>query len=234
MTASWERIWDGRRLDPSIGSTLARLMAADGLDTAFGTTDEAAWQDFADRETRRLGLRAGDEVFEVGCGAGALLYALQRHGLACGGIDRSAALVEAARTHLPDGRFAVAEATDLEPAPQVDAVLSFGVFLYFPSEEYAAEVVRRMARKARRAVAILDVPDAAVAEEAEAERAAASGGTAAYRARYAGLHHRYYHREWIADRLRDTGLTGVEVTDQDLARYPNGRFRFNARAFVAT
>jgi len=46
MSRTWKEVWDSRRLDPCRGSTLAQLMAADGMDTGFGEPSEEAWRSF--------------------------------------------------------------------------------------------------------------------------------------------------------------------------------------------
>jgi hypothetical protein len=235
VTDRWAEIWDRRSVDRAVAERegeLAALMAADGLDTGFGSVTPEAWRAFAQGFARvPLGLEAGDRLFEVGCGAGAFLLPLHEIGLRVGGIDRSAALIEAARRALPEGDFAVGDAESLAPEPAADAVVSCGVFLYFPGLDYADRVVRAMAAKARRAVAVLDVPDLARRDAALAERVAALGGEEAYRRRYEGLDHLYYDRGWLADRLRAAGLTGVETADQAIEGYANGAYRFNAWGF---
>jgi SAM-dependent methyltransferase len=223
----WAEVWEGRRLDPAHGSVLAQLMAADGLDTSFGSVGEESWRGFVESVRNDLGLRAGDSVFEIGCGAGGFLYELHRAGLQVGGVDRSASLVACAREVMPGGDFAVGDADTFVPAQPADAVVSCGVFMYFPSLGYAERVVARMAASARRAVAILDVPDDALREEALAERREALGGDEAYADRYAGLEHLYYDRRWLADVLGRHGLVDVRVTPQRVEGYANGRFRFN-------
>ena len=233
MSDRWEEIWAGRSADVAKGDdVLPALMAADGLDTAFGAVDASAWAAFA-RETAcdRLGLAPGDSVFEVGCGAGAFLYPLHGLGMRVGGADRSAALIESARRVMANADFYVADADAIADAPRFDAVVSCGVFLYFPDLDYADRVIRTMAAKATRAVAILDVPDLARRDAALAERVAAIGGEEAYAERYRGLDHLYYSREWLAERLAAAGLTGVETADQSIPGYDNGRFRFNAWGF---
>jgi len=226
---TWKTVWDERRLDPGRGSVLAQLMAADGLDTGFGSVAEAGWRDFVHRVAGTLGLAAGDSVFEVGCGAGAFLYELALAGIAVAGADQSAALVGYARAAMPDGRFDVGEAAGLAVVPQFDVVLSCGVFLYFPSLEYASTVIERMAAKARRGVAILDIPDRAKQTHALAERRAMLGPEE-YEARYAGLDHLFYEKDWIAGRMETCGLTNIRVEDQSIPGYGNARFRFNAFA----
>ena len=227
-TERWKDVWEARRLQPSRGTPLAQLMAADGLDTGFGDVAEVDWVAYVRRVADLLGVTPATSVFEVGCGAGAFLYELHRRGCRVGGVDRSATLVGFARGALPGGRFDVADAVDLDPGEPADVVVSSGVFMYFPSHEYARGVVERMVAKARRAVAVLDVPDAATREVALAHRIATVGGERAYRERYAGLDHLYYDRGWLADALRACGLVEVRVADQDIAHYANARFRFNA------
>lgn len=231
MTNSWKRVWDARQLDTSRPSTLARLMAADGLDTGFGDVSEANWRTFVAAIASELDIGANDRVFEVGCGAGAFLYELWRNGAVVTGVDQSAALVGYAREAMPTGKFAVGDAADIDPADQHDIVVACGVLLYFPDLDYASRVVAAMCRKARRAVAILDNPDATKREAAMALRRAAAGGAAAYEARYRGLDHLYFDKEWMRTALEREGMTAVRIEDQRIAGYTNAAYRFNAIAF---
>lgn len=142
------------------------------------------------------------------------------------------ALVGFAREAMPEGWFAVGDAAALDAADVAgawDAVV--GVFMYFPGEDYAG-VIEAMARRARRVVALLDVPDRAREAEAIAHRVATVGGEEAYRARYARLDHLYDDRAWVAERLRAAGLEGVRVESQWLEGYENARWRFDAWGFV--
>ncbi|MEV6258574.1 class I SAM-dependent methyltransferase [Nocardia sp. NPDC051929] len=230
-SAAWKRIWDNRHLDPAAGSTLAQLMAADGLDSAFSGMQPSAWTSFVQRTAKRLNLAPGMSVFDVGCGAGAFLYDLDIMGCRVGGIDQSASLIDIARAAFPRGDFAVADAIDLDSAAQVDVVVSCGVFLYFPSLDYAHHVITAMAAKARHGVAILDIPDVVKADAAHRFRVEAAGGRAAYLSRYQGLDHLYYRREWIHSELAKAGLTNIEVDDQTIDGYGNAPYRFNAIAF---
>lgn len=218
--------------DPVGGSLLSALMAADGFGTGFGKVDEANWAAYVDATAERLGITPGSSVLEVGCGAGAFLYELYRRGCAVSGIDRSPALVEYARRAMPEGRFEVADASELDLAEPVDAVVSFGVFLYFPSLPYARRVVERMAGSARSVVAVLDVPDRARRAEDLARRRELAGGAEAYEELYRGLDHLYFDRAWFTRALVACGLADVHVADQDLVGYGHSPFRFNAWGFV--
>jgi trans-aconitate methyltransferase len=178
-----------------------------------------------------LGLGPGASVFEVGCGAGAFLYELDCEGCVVGGIDQSETLVRLAREALPAGTFDVADASELDPTEPADAVVSCGMFPYLPSLDDARAVIVRMTGKARRAVAILDIPDRATQELALRYRKASAGGDAAYAERYRGLEHRYYERAWVVQTLQQSGLIRVQVADQSLPGYGNAPFRFNAWGF---
>lgn len=221
----WKHVWDSKNLS-SGGSTLARLLAADGYDTQFAALDERSWVEFVHRRATDLGITGERSVFEVGCGAGAFLYELHREGCAVAGIDWSANLVSIARAAMPGCEFGVKEAADLDTQPPADVVVSCGVFTYFPSLEYASGVIERMVAKATHAVAVFDVPDHA-RKDAALEYRRASIGPEEYAQRYAGLEHCYYDRAWIADALSACGLLRVQTHDQDLANYGNAPFRFN-------
>jgi trans-aconitate methyltransferase len=232
VSQSWEQVWAARRLDSSLPTVLSQLLAADGFDTSFGELTEPAWLEFVNEVARRLGIGPESSVFEVGCGAGAFLYGLHQLGCSVSGIDKSAALIACAREAMPHGTFEVADAAGFECEWPADAVIACGVFLYFHSLEYASRVLRRMVANARGAVAVLDVPDAALEREASAWREQVAGGREAYAERYAGLTHLYYDRTWLRDALSDAGVHGVAIERQHIAGYPNGRFRFNAFGFI--
>ena len=228
----WDDIWDARTLPPQEASTLAYLMAADGLDSGFAGMTEDAWASGVRQLCSAFGLRGSETVFEVGCGAGAFLYELHAGGHRVAGIDRSPALIAKATEVMAGGHFAVADAAELDPDPHFHAVVSVGVFLYFASEEYASRVIDLMVAKATGVVALCDLPDLATRAEDIARRQETAGGEEAYRERYAGLDHRYYDREWVAEALRERGLEGVRVEDQVFEGYGNTPFRFNAWGFV--
>lgn len=228
----WADTWAARRLDPAHGSVLALLLAANGYDSpTAGGIDEHDWRAFVRGWATRLGISAGATVFDVGCGAGAFLYELHSMGCEVGGIDQSEALVEIAREVMPDASFIVGDASELPLEPPVDLVASASVFLYFPSLDFARDVLERMVGKARRAVLIVDLPDAARRERALAERIRVAGGPAVYAERYDGLEHLYFDRSWVADEMSNLGLKGIVTADQDLPGYGNAPFRFNAWGF---
>jgi trans-aconitate methyltransferase len=204
-------------------------MAADGFDSGFGEVGEAAWRGYVADVVRRLGITPGATVFEVGCGAGAFLLPLAEAGCTVAGLDASERLIGFASAALPEARLSVGEAAALDPGEPADFVVSNGVFLYFPSAEYAADVLAKMGGKAQKGLAILDVPDLDRRDEALAmRRGFLSPGE--YEARYAGLDHLYLPRGWFTRRLAPLGFSRVEISDQSIPDYPNGQFRYNVLA----
>ena len=230
MTQNWHQVWEARRIDRTRPGVLAQLLAADGMDTGFGSVSEDSWTRYVLAMAETVGIHAGASVFEVGCGAGAWLYQLDRLGCRVAGLDGSSTLIGYAREHLPNGHWAVGDAASLELEPQYDFVVSSGVFLYFPSLDYAQNVLARMVAKARRGLLILDVPDLSLREAALAERRRIAGD--AYSARYAGLDHLYYDRAWFHAMLTQLGANRSAIRDQAIDGYMNSRHRFNVIAWI--
>jgi SAM-dependent methyltransferase len=228
MGNRWQGIWSARRVERSGAAGLEALMEADGFRTGFGVVEPSAWTGFIESLMARLDIRPGEAVFELGCGAGALLYPLWQRGVKVGGLDYAPGLLEAARAAMPDGEFHHAEAAQPPCDLQADHILSFGVFMYFPDQGYAGRVLDWAYTAARRSVALLDLPDLATRESAESARRAYLGEEE-YRRLYTGLEHQYYDREAFQQRMRRPGWQ-VETRDQWLDGYFHAPYRFNAWA----
>ena len=74
--SNWKEIWN-RRTSNGEGVDLDALIKLDGFDTGAGRIDVADWRTYVEHIAEKLGIRNGETVFEVGCGAGAFLYALR-------------------------------------------------------------------------------------------------------------------------------------------------------------
>ncbi len=238
---NWRNIWANKTLPADKRTLLQRMLSANGYDTGFGDISESAWRDYVHSVAAALQLRDDASVYDVGCGSGAFLLPLHQRGCTVGGLDYSANLLQIAAQHLgaqdsgaqqlnnDASRFMHGEAAQLSPTPQYDLVLASGVFFYFPSLHYAAEVLALMIRKSRRAVAVLDVPDAATEAEAMQFRRGLLGD-AAYREKYRGLEHLYYVQSWFATTFAAHGITDVTFHPQQIDGYENNRFRYNVFA----
>ncbi len=222
----WQEIWNKRGGVDRPAADLQALIDLDGFDGGAGKVHAPDWRVYAQAVARALLMRPGDSLFEVGCGAGAFLYALRDAGFhIAGGIDYSEGLIQVACAHFPEASLNRAEASALEIHPHCDYVVANSVFHYFPSFEYAAVVLARMCAKARKGIAVLEIPDQASNVESERARRDLLSEEE-YARKYAGLEHRYYPRQWFADRAAELGLK-CETSDQFLPNYAQSRFRFN-------
>ncbi len=221
---NWKDIWNKRYLSEQ-GMDLETLIKLDGFDTGAGRIDTADWRIYVKGIAEKLGVKEAETVFEVGCGGGAFLYALREStlSLSVGGCDYAAGLIEAARQAMPDGDFKVMEAVELEPNPQYNYVFANSVFHYF-SFEYASAVLERMINKAKVAVAVMEIPDAATKEESECMRRDILTPME-YEKKYKGLEHTYYERNWFVEQAKGHGLDCV-LFDGCVPNYAQNRFRF--------
>lgn len=220
---NWRTIWQKRSLSTGSDSVISRLLAMDGYE-GLGAVREDVWHARLEALRSRLVITDADSVFEVGCGAGAVLYPFYQSGLRVGGIDFASNLVETARQVMPGADLQPLEAIATPAEPQYDIVLSFGVFLYFRDYDYAKAVLLAMLRKARRWVGVCDVPDLALREDALQRRRDAYGP--GYDEAYQGLAHLYYPRAWFAEALAGQDVA-VEIEEQKLAGYLHSGYRFN-------
>lgn len=225
----WQAVWQAKGADPppltgDREQVQRGLMALAGYDSATSSLDPETHHVQVRYIMDRLAIRPTDTVYEVGCGAGSMLYSLQPACAAVGGSDFADSLVAIARAVLRADDLTVAEARAVPPEPAYDVVISNGVFLYFPDQAYAREVVLAMVAKARRAVAVLDVNDTATRDEFEAVRQARQGPR---RGRYTGLSQLYLDRGFFHGIARELGL-GCHTEDSVMTSSANGKFRFNA------
>jgi len=230
--ASWYRIWrkKGRNLVFPASSSeelLRMLLCLAGYDSPTASLSMQDWSTHIEYVKRTLALTADDSVFEVGCGAGAFLYGLQRYCRTVGGLDYSRPLLKVARKVLTSNCLITAEAIRLPASPKYDHVVSQGVFHYFPDEAYAAQVVRRMVAKAVRTVAVLDVNDAAKAEEAREQRRKAYADSGHPNEELSQL---YLHREFFR-MLADELNCHLRIDESVMRKAINSGFRYNAFLF---
>lgn len=224
MTQNWNDIWNRRTASKVGGVDLDILIKLDGFDTGAGRIEVADWRIFAALIAERIGIYDGATVFEVGCGSGALLYAFkERYSLAVGGIDYATGLIAAAKMAILDGKFEVKEAKALDTTPQYDYVVANSVFHYFDLD-YAAKVLERMTKKARNAIAIMEVPDLNTKSESEVMRRDMLTQEE-YEKKYQGLAHTYYERDWFRKQAKAHGFT-CELFDGCVPNYAQNQFRF--------
>lgn len=220
--SDWNAIWANRSGD---GHQLEDLLRLNGFDSGAGYVDSDNWLSFISSIADECGISSGDRILELGCGAGAFLKGLQEviGGLQLSGVDYSRALLEKAREAIPDAIFFEADLRTHEILAEYDVVISHSVFQYL-DEEAARRVVRNSLEKAKKTVAILDIPNLSTRQASEAARKAELGEKE-YGKKYLGLSHTYFEKELFESLRKDDWQ--VSEAESTIAEYLNKDFRFS-------
>ena len=225
MTQRWHDIWNRRFLPADQPIDLQTLIHLDGFDSGAGEINAPDWRNYVAKIVQQSSLSNGSSVYEVGCGAGALLYGLaERIDIDVGGCDFASPLISVARRAISNGDFIVSDATEFPVSPTYDVVLANGVFHYFSDFEYAFRVVERMTAKARRAVAILEIPDEAKRERSELKRRDMLSPNE-YQQKYSGLDHLYFPKSWFS-KMSEALSMECSFLDIQIPNYAQSSFRF--------
>jgi len=225
MENRWRDVWSRRHADERSNLALHDLIALDGFDSGAGKIEVEDWREYARRVARKLNLNDETSVYEVGCGAGAFLYALcEQYNLKVGGVDYSAGLIAAAQKAFPRSRdFQCLEAAAIDTNEKYDYVISNGVFHYFDLD-YAKKTLLKMLDKAKCGVCILEIPDLKTRNQSEKFRRDMLT-TKEYEIKYAGLHHTYYDRDWFASIVKEHDIK-IEIFNGCVPNYAQNKFRF--------
>jgi len=229
---TWKAIWEKKgqvELPTDTAGVYATLMEVNAWKTVLGDMTPAELVDAANAIGRSLHLEPHQTLLDVGCGCGAVLYALGRKPARMIGVDYSASSIALAR-QLVDAELHCAEAAALPVASgSVDAAFSAGVFQYFPSLDYAGAVIEEMVRvlKPGGFGLLIDLMDLDCRERCERARRGTMS-EAEYRQRYAGLEHLYIGRQWLFERLERLGCT-AELHDVYSEDYCYRDYMFHVR-----
>ena len=230
MESNWHTVWvrkgqEGQAV--SCADRLRTLMDSNGYDTEFGGVSPADLKAAARTLHDTLRMEPASALLDIGCGSGALLYAMEPRPARVVGVDYSETSLELARGSLA-GTFLHAEAAILPfRDEEFDGALSCGVYIYFPDLAYAGRALSEMVRVLRPGGhgALVDLMDVRRRDEREAVRR--RGLTPeAHAQRYRGLEHLYLHPEWVEQTLSDLGCHcwPIDVFGPD---YGYGRFAFH-------
>lgn len=230
---SWTEIWHSTVSPVPLTATTQNAhelaLVLNGYDSAgAGQVTINDFIEFASTWVKGIGFQNGDSVFEVGCGAGSFLQAIYNvtSSAHLAGSDSSSNLIKAGRGFFPHLDLRIASgATALGDTFEFNHIVSFSVFHYFDSLDYAAQVVKGMKKAASRSVSLLDLPDVSTKwSDIQFRRSLYPEGE--YERKYEGLDHLYYSRDWIAD-LFPSSEWSVRIENQTVPNYTNAKFRFN-------
>jgi SAM-dependent methyltransferase len=73
----WRALWRDRCVNITSGEILASLIKANGFDSGCGDYTVSQWKTMSETLCASLNISRSSCVLEVGCGSGALLYAIQ-------------------------------------------------------------------------------------------------------------------------------------------------------------
>lgn len=231
----WKSVWEKRAADFDIlrgndaKNIMIELKRCNGFDVVGdGLTYESILEQYKSIK-ENLSMTAENKiipitsVYEVGAGSGANLFLFEQEGIRCGGIDYSKSLVEISRSVLRSEDLVCDEAIHMDVLPEYDAVLSNSVFSYFPDEEYALEVLEKVALKAKRSIGLIDIHDK---EKETAFKEYRKQNVEDYEERYKDLPKLFYTKEFFIDFAKRHGMD-IRFTDSDIAGYWNNEFVFN-------
>ena len=106
--------------------------------------NEAAWVGIFSRVLDEAGVSAGSSYLDLGCGAGGALVLAHGRGAKVTGLDASAALVEIARSRLPEAEIAVGDMAALPFASESHDIVS-GI----NSFQFTGDIARALGEAAR-------------------------------------------------------------------------------------
>ena len=228
---NWKEIWGKRPLTidgSEFPCPLEKLIKLDGFDTPLGLMSEKDWRDYYNHSFRdRYKIGSTDSVFEIGCGAGALLYLFNEAHCPIGGLDYAENLLKLSKINFSeyaDG-FLCADASYTPVHPAYDIVISNHVIHYFPSLSYARTVILLGLVKARKYLVIHGIPDAAYRADSEAFRK----GTLSeeeHAKKYTSLSILYFERDWFRVLASEVNAK-IKFFDHQMPHFPQNKFRYD-------
>ena len=227
---NWQEIWEKRESSFDFANStplevVKELRRVAGYDIVSGAIPDEAW----DRQFRLMldKLSRYHEIhslYEVGCGSGANLFLAKEHGITTvGGIDFSHAMLQVLRRAIPEAAVEQGEAKNITTTASYDAVISSGVFIYFPNLDYAQRVLEKMVTMANHSLALLEIYDE---EQKEAWLEHRRQIQPDYDQKYEGLNKLFYPRSFFEDFAREHNLE-LRFTQNDLEGYWNNAFDFD-------
>ena len=231
---TWKSIWNSKSFPNNGELTVSDLIKLDGFDTGFGSYDEVGWIKMVEDFIKRVDLSPNSNVFEIGCGGGGFLFAIQQIvETNCFGIDYSKNLIDIAKRVIPKGKFIENDALNMESfGEDFDVIFSHSVFQYFPSLEYAKEVLMKASSmlKIGGKLCLLDLNDKSKEKSYHFERAKEYSSVAEYEKNYEGLNHLFFDLDDLNVYLTKLGLEEIQIFPHFDKSYRNQKFRFNIKA----
>jgi len=219
----WNKIWNKK---------YTKYKGHKDLHVSAGYDDltYAEWQKLTGFFINKLDIKSTDDVLEVGCGSGAFLNEIKEVG-SLSGIDYADDAIDKIR-NVMEGDFHVSEAAILPfENDSFDVIVSFGVFFYFDSFDYATKVIKEMLRtlKLGGKIFIGEVSDLDKKDVALKLRADSDEKRDKHRVSKRQADHLYYPLSYFIKTAENIGMD-IEVIKQDIPElefYYNAHYRFS-------
>ncbi len=171
-----------------------------------------------------------DDIIDIGVGSGAFLKEIKTFG-SISGIDTSENAIKICN-NVFNGMFKVSEANSLPFENDCfDVIISFSVFHYFPSLDYAENVVKEMIRVLRNngSILIADINDSEKKEEYYSIRTSENINQN-HKVKNISPAHMFYHKSFFENIALSMGLNIniVDNVDLDIPFYTQSNYRYSA------
>lgn len=147
------------------------------------------------------------------------------------GIDYSNTLIEIAKCVIKNGEFFCDEAINIDKlfkGKRFDSIVSGGVFVYFPSKQYAFEVIKKSYNLLADGgnLALLDLNDVNK-KSVYSKIRRGKMSEEEYDKKYAGLNHLFFDKSEVFGIVESLGFRQIIIEDQHIDGYINNECRFN-------
>ena len=230
----WHQIWSSKTLLNSSKIKLEDLIKLNGFNTGVGDYNVETWTALIDDFSERVGLTNNKNILEIGCGCGAFLYACENKVKAnYFGIDYSKSLIDTARKVMPNSKFEVGRAnSDFFKSTYFDVIVSHSVFHYFPSIDYAYDVIKIAYKKLNKNgyLCLLDLNDSLFETIYHMDRKLNYKNPKTYEETYKGLDHLFFEKSDIKSFMKSIGFERIKFFPHASEKYGNSKYRFNLLA----
>jgi ubiquinone/menaquinone biosynthesis C-methylase UbiE len=218
---TWKTIWNNE--DRIKDLILDLLIKADGFDTTLSHFNTKEWVGYTKDLYTFAGIKDGQSIFEVGCGAGAFLFPLKDTNQ-ISGLDFSEVLIDIAQKFLGN-TFYIGDALEGKYTKS-DITLSNGAFIYFKDFEYSKKVLQKMMENSDK-IAIFDINNIDKKHDYYTTRAAIIGE--GYQEKYTKTEHLFYTKEFFREFAEEFNLKVSFMDQPKLENYPSAEYRFNVK-----
>ncbi len=147
------------------------------------------------------------------------------------GVDYSHTLIDIAKRIIKNGTFFCDEAINIDSLfskMHFDSIISGGVFVYFPSKDYAFSVIKKSYDLLLQGgnLALLDLNDISK-KDIYSKIRKGTMSEAEYNKKYEGLNHLFLDRMEVFKFCESLGFKKIVVEDQHIKGYINNECRFN-------